>query len=75
MRARKAGKLIILSVFCSFVSVKRREERSMKMTEKEYKELIAHFNFLLDKVDPAFQQEAEKVVERLEEEYKQFIVK
>lgn len=60
MRARKAGKLIILSVFCSFVSVKRREERSMKMTEK---------------VDPAFQQEAEKVVERLEEEYKQFIVK
>ena len=47
----------------------------MKMTEKEYKELIAHFNFLLDKVDPAFQQEAEKVVECLEEEYKQFIVK
>ena len=47
----------------------------MKMTKKEYDELIAHFNFLLDKVDPAFQQEAEKVVERLEEEYKQLIVK
>lgn len=47
----------------------------MKMTEKEYKELIAHFNFLLDKVDPAFQREAEKVVERLEEDYKKYIIK
>ena len=47
----------------------------MKMTEKEYRDLIAHFNFLLDKADPAFQKEAEKVVERLEEEYKKYIVK
>lgn len=47
----------------------------MKMTKKEYDELIAHFNFLLDKVDPAFKQEAEKVVERLEEDYKTYIIK
>ena len=47
----------------------------MKMTEKEYKELIAHFNFLADKADPAYEREVQKVVERLEEEYKRCIVK
>ena len=37
----------------------------MKMTEKEYKDLIAHFNFLADKADPAYEREVQKVVERL----------
>ena len=47
----------------------------MKMTEKEYKELIAHFNFLADKADEAYEREVQKVVERLKEEYKRYIVK
>lgn len=47
----------------------------MKMTEKEYKELMAHFNFLADKADEAYEREVQKVVERLKEEYKRYIIK
>lgn len=47
----------------------------MKMTEKEYEELIAHFAFLEDKVDPGYKRETEKVLENLKEEYKKYVVK
>lgn len=47
----------------------------MKMTEKEYRDLIAHFNFLADKADEAYEREVQKVVERLKEEYKRYIIK
>lgn len=47
----------------------------MKMTEKEYRDLIAHFNFLADKADEAYEREVQKVVERLEEEYRKYIIK
>lgn len=73
--AGKSGKLIILLMFCFIVSVKGKERRIMKMTEKEYRELIAHFNFLADKADPAYEREVQKVVERLEEEYKRYVIK
>ena len=62
-------------MFCFIVSVKGKERRIMKMTEKEYKELIAHFNFLADKADEAYEREVQKVVERLKEEYKRYIIK
>lgn len=47
----------------------------MKMTQQEYDELIAHFAFIEDKVDPGYKRETEKVLERLKEEYKQYVVK
>ena len=45
----------------------------MQMTEAEYKELMAHFYFLNDKVDDVYRRETDKVIERIEEEYKQYI--
>lgn len=47
----------------------------MKMTQKEYDELIAHFAFLEDKVDPGYKRETENVLENLKKEYKKYIVK
>lgn len=47
----------------------------MKMTEQEYKELMAHFYFLEDKVEACYKRETERVLERLEEEYKKYVVK
>lgn len=47
----------------------------MKMTEKEYKELIAHFEFIEDKVEDCYKRETKTVLENIKEEYKKFIVK
>ena len=47
----------------------------MQMTEAEYKELMAHFYFLGDKIDPVYKREPDKVIERIEEEYKQYVKK
>lgn len=47
----------------------------MKMTEQEYKELMAHFYFLEDKVEACYKRETERVLENLEEEYKKYVVK
>lgn len=47
----------------------------MQMTEAEYKELMAHFHFLNDKVDDVYRRETDKVIERIEEEYKQYVKK
>lgn len=37
----------------------------MQMTEQEYKDLMAHF----------YRRETDRVIERLEEEYKQYVKK
>lgn len=47
----------------------------MQMTEQEYKDLMAHFQFLNDKVDDVYRRETDRVIERLEEEYKQYVKK
>lgn len=47
----------------------------MKMTEQEYKELIAHFEFIEDKVEACYKQETKRVLERLKEEYKKYVVR
>lgn len=47
----------------------------MTMTQKEYKELIAHFEFLNDKVEDCYKQETNAVVERLKKEYEKFVEK
>ena len=47
----------------------------MQMTEAEYKELMANFYFLNDKVDDVYRRETDKVIERIEEEYKQYVKK
>lgn len=47
----------------------------MQMTEQEYKDLMAHFYFLNDKVDDVYRRETDRVIERLEEEYKQYVKK
>lgn len=47
----------------------------MKMTQQEYDELIAHFAFLEDKVDPGYKRETEKVLEKLKKKYQRYIVK
>lgn len=47
----------------------------MQMTEAEYEELMAHFYFLGDKIDPVYKRETDKVIERLEKEYKQYVKK
>lgn len=51
------------------------EKTTMQMTEAEYKELMAHFYFLNDKVDDVYRRETDKVIERIEEEYKQYAKK
>lgn len=47
----------------------------MKMTETEYRELIAHFEFLEDKVEECYKHETERVLEKIKEEYKKYIIK
>lgn len=47
----------------------------MKMTKQEYDELIAHFSFLENKVDPGYKRETEKVLENLKKEYEKYIVR
>lgn len=47
----------------------------MQMTEQEYEDLMAHFYFLNDKVDDVYRRETDRVIERLEEEYKQYVKK
>ena len=46
----------------------------MKMTEKEYKELINIFRYLNDKVEDCYKRETDRAVEEFEEEYKKYIV-
>lgn len=46
----------------------------MKMNEQEYKELIAHFEFLQDKAEVCQKDESRKVIERLKKEYRKFVV-
>lgn len=45
----------------------------MQMTEQEYKELIGHLEFLGDKVDAVYKRETDAVIERLKDEYKQYV--
>lgn len=47
----------------------------MKMTEQEYKELIAHFEFIEDKVEACYKRETERVLKNIKEEYKKYIIK
>lgn len=47
---------------------------SMKMTEQEYRELIAHFEFLEDKVEKCYKRETTEVLKRLKKEYSTKIV-
>lgn len=47
----------------------------MKMTQQDYEKLIAHFEFLEDKVDPCYKRETERVLENIKEEYKKYIVR
>lgn len=47
----------------------------MKMTEKEYKDLIARIRFIADKCDECYEKEVDRAVERIEEEYKKCIIK
>ena len=47
----------------------------MKMTEKEYEDLIGHLIFLNDKVESCYKRETDAVVERLKEEYKKYVQK
>lgn len=34
----------------------------MQMTEQEFKDLMAHFYFLGDKIDPVYKRETDKVI-------------
>lgn len=47
----------------------------MKMSQAEYEELIAHFEFLNDKVEECYKRETDAVVKRLKEEYEKYVVK
>ena len=47
----------------------------MQMTAQEYKDLMAHFYFLNDKVDSVYKRETDAVVKRLEDEYKKYVKK
>lgn len=47
----------------------------MKMTKKEYEELIAHFAFLNDKVEDCYKRETDAVLERIKEEYQKYIIR
>jgi hypothetical protein len=48
---------------------------AMQMTEQEFKDLMAHFYFLGDKIDPVYKRETDKVIENIEKEYKQYVKK
>lgn len=47
----------------------------MQMTQAEYDELMSHFYFLGDKIDPVYKRETDRVIERIEQEYKKHINK
>lgn len=47
----------------------------MQMTEQEYKDLMAQFYFLGDKIDPVYKREADKLIESIEKEYRQYVKK
>lgn len=47
----------------------------MTMTQQDYEKLIAHFEFLEDKVESCYKRETEKLLEKLKEEYKKCISK
>ena len=47
----------------------------MKMTEKEYEELILRCKWLAEKGEPCYKNEAENLVEQYEKEYKQYVIK
>lgn len=47
----------------------------MKMTREEYEELIAHFEFLEDKVESCYRRETGRVLERLKENYGRYVEK
>ena len=46
----------------------------MKMTEKEYKELVNIFRYLRDKCDSCYEREVDNAVAEFEEEYRKYIV-
>lgn len=45
----------------------------MKMTKKEYEDLMAHLYFLNDKDEKCYKRETDAVVERLKEEYEKYV--
>lgn len=47
----------------------------MEMSEKEYEELIGHFEFLEDKVEGCYKRETQNVLENLKRTYEKCIVK
>lgn len=47
----------------------------MTMTQQDYENLIAHFEFLEDKVESCYKRETEKVLEKLKDEYKKYVKK
>lgn len=46
----------------------------MKMTKKEYDELIARIRFIADKCEECYEREVDRAVERLEEELKRSVI-
>ena len=47
---------------------------TMKMTEKEYKELVNIFRYLRDKCDSCYEREVDNALAEFEEEYRKYIV-
>lgn len=45
----------------------------MKITQKEFDDLMAHFYFLEDKVEACYKRETRVVLRNLEKEYSQYI--
>lgn len=45
----------------------------MKLSEQEYKELIANLEYLQDKVESCYQDETKAFIENLKKEYKKHI--
>lgn len=46
----------------------------MKMTRKEYEELIKNLEFLSDKIETCYKNETDNFLKQLKKEYKKFIV-
>ncbi|MBR1442630.1 MAG: hypothetical protein IJ583_03750 [Firmicutes bacterium] len=46
----------------------------MKMTEKEYKELVSIFRYLRDKCDSCYEKDVDNAVAEFKEEYRKYIV-
>lgn len=47
----------------------------MKMTDKEYGELMEHFEFLEDKVEACYKRETKAVLQYLKAEYEKYVVR